>query len=504
MAKKRFEWEIVMQTKKWSLMVKLMTWINIVTICAIIGLSGSTMLKMINGSEKMLAINMDNLVNFAGLSASDYIWNLNTPFVEMTAKQLLENPSIESVTFFDTKEKVIAKGQRKDSPVASANAAIIASKYRIIKRPIVYGTNKQIIGHIECIYNLKNIESIKSDFLRSTFIGMIIAQIILCVFLFFLLRKTTNKLSAIASDLKLVSDKNQDSSASVQKISEEVSAASQEQAAFIQETVATLDSISTMVVTSVEGAKQSEQKADESLHITNQGKETVSEMIRSMEEIDKSNNDIVEEIKKGNERIAGIAKVIHEISLKTAVINDIVFQTKLLSFNASVEAARAGEQGKGFAVVAEEVGNLAQMSGKASGEISEMLDNSVLTVNTIIKETNENIQNMVKVGNNKVKDGVFIAHRCGKVLDEVVQNAELVKKMMNGVSIASNEQAEGIKNITSAMIQLEQTTQSNSNTANQSFLNSKALSVQVTSLQETVLTLELEIFGSASGQISSR
>ncbi|MBC7465119.1 MAG: hypothetical protein H7256_03945 [Bdellovibrio sp.] len=48
-----------------------------------------------------------------------------------------------------------------------------------------------------------------------------------------------------------------------------------------------------------------------------------------------------------------------EIGNKTKVINDIVFQTKLLSFNASVEAARAGEHGKGFAVVAEEVGKLA-------------------------------------------------------------------------------------------------------------------------------------------------
>jgi methyl-accepting chemotaxis protein len=76
------------------------------------------------------------------------------------------------------------------------------------------------------------------------------------------------------------------------------------------------------------------------------------------------------QINYSNEQMSEIVKVIQEIETKTKVINDIVFQTKLLSFNASVEAARAGEQGKGFAVVAEEVGNLAQMSGNAAKEIS--------------------------------------------------------------------------------------------------------------------------------------
>ena len=61
---------------------------------------------------------------------------------------------------------------------------------------------------------------------------------------------------------------------------------------------------------------------------------------------------------ESNKEIQEIVKVIAEIGNKTKVINDIVFQTKLLSFNASVEAARAGENGKGFAVVAEEVGKL--------------------------------------------------------------------------------------------------------------------------------------------------
>lgn len=100
-------------------------------------------------------------------------------------------------------------------------------------------------------------------------------------------------------------------------------------------------------------------------------------MIHSITEISESNDRIMSQVADGNRKISEIVQVISEIGNKTKVINDIVFQTKLLSFNASVEAARAGEHGKGFAVVAEEVGNLAQMSGNAAKEISDMLNGSV-------------------------------------------------------------------------------------------------------------------------------
>lgn len=96
-----------------------------------------------------------------------------------------------------------------------------------------------------------------------------------------------------------------------------------------------------------------------------------------MREIDSSNKELVKEIERNNTELTKITNMISEINEKTQVINDIVFQTKLLSFNASVEVVRAGEHGKGFAVVAEEVGNLASMSGKASLDISEMLETSI-------------------------------------------------------------------------------------------------------------------------------
>lgn len=469
-----------------SLIFKLMICINIVSIIVILALSASIMFNTMKSTDQMITQEMSTLGNSVTLTSADYAWNFNTEVLTTIAKQLLNDPSIESVKYIDVKNVVITEAKKEIKDKSSSN--------RSIKLPVIY--EDKTIAFLEMTYNLNKVEKVKNDFLKLTFMGIIIAQIIMFLVLYFVLKKTTTKLGLITEKLRTVSQKNQVSSEAVQKISENVSSSTQEQASSIQETVSTLDEITSMVNTSVESAQNSSIKADESLSIASEGQEVVKKMIFSMEEINKSNSDIMEEIHRSNARIGEIVKVINEISQKTTVINDIVFQTKLLSFNASVEAARAGENGKGFSVVAEEVGNLAKMSGTASNEISSMLEESIVKVNNIIKETSTNIQRLVDIGNQKVKDGATVADRCGEVLNEVVVNATIVKKMMNEVSLASKEQAEGVKNIALAMNQLDQTTLSNAESASHSSQSSKELSLQADELHSNVQELEREIFGS--------
>lgn len=473
--------------KQRSLIFKLMICINIVSVVVILALSGSIMFNTMRNTDSMVTQEMSTLANSVTLTSSEYAWNFNDEVLQTITTQLLDDPSIDSVKFIDVKDKVITQAKKDIKPETTS---------RTIKLPVVHGEEKQVIAYLELQYNLNKVEKVKNDFLKLTLIGIVIAQVIMFLVLYFVLRKTTNKLGLITEKLRNVSQKNQASSEIVQKISENVSSSTQEQAASIQETVSTLDEITSMVNTSVDSAQNSTTKAEESLTIASEGQEVVKKMIFSMEEINKSNSDIMEEIHRSNERIGEIVKVINEISQKTTVINDIVFQTKLLSFNASVEAARAGEHGKGFSVVAEEVGNLAKMSGTASNEISSMLEESIVKVNNIIKETSTNIQRLVDIGNQKVKDGATVADRCGEVLNEVVNNASVVKRMMNEVALASKEQAEGVKNIALAMNQLDQTTLSNADSASHSFQSSKELAAQADELHLNVQELEREIFGS--------
>lgn len=474
--------------KKWSLMTKLMSIIALTSTLTIFAIGFINANKAVSNEKKSIDETMVALIDTLTLASSNAMEFKNVEALQKISNQIAKDPLVVFIKYKDEKGNVIASAE--DAAKISNDKSLSNSfEFEIMDK------SDKIIGFLELNYSYKSLVDMKKSMFIGALIESVSAALILILLIWFVLKKSINNIGAVSTSLKEITEKTKETSESIKRISEEVSSSSVEQAASVQETVATLDEINSMVNTSVDGAQNSAHKAEESHRIANDGKGVVREMITAMEEIDSSNKTIMDEISKSNERIASIVKVIDEISQKTTVINDIVFQTKLLSFNASVEAARAGEHGKGFAVVAEEVGNLAQMSGKASNEISQMLQESINRVNDIISETNQNVKKLIETGNDKVKRGVETADRCGKVLDEVVENAALVKTMMNEVYVASKEQAEGVKNISLAMNQIDQTTHANTNAANKSFENAKALSLQSEELKKCVDSLEVELFG---------
>ncbi|MFG1503300.1 methyl-accepting chemotaxis protein [Halobacteriovorax sp. ZH5_bin.2] len=307
--------------------------------------------------------------------------------------------------------------------------------------------------------------------------------------------KSIKKIIGLSERLRDSSQVTEKSSTNMSMASSKVSSSVTQQASAIQETVATLNEITAMVNKSVENAKVSSQKADESQRVALQGKSAVNEMVEAIGQINGNNEDIMKEMNRNNEEIVKIVDVINEISEKTKVINDIVFQTKLLSFNASVEAARAGEHGKGFAVVAEEVGNLAQMSGNAALEIEELLGGSIKKVQSIVDETQVNVKKLISEAQTSITKGVDVSENCGKILDSVVENVDAVTKMMTEISTASEEQAEGINNISDAMNELDEVTHTNSTIAQETSGFAESLSEQTSILNGIVEELESEVLG---------
>ncbi len=310
---------------------------------------------------------------------------------------------------------------------------------------------------------------------------------------------------SLVKTLKEISDALDDSSTQVSSAagqiassSEELSQAATEQAASLEETSASVEEMSSMITINSENANKASTNSMGSQKQAERGQKVVGEMVQSMNHINESNNNIMNQINNSNEQMTEIVKVIQEIETKTKVINDIVFQTKLLSFNASVEAARAGEQGKGFAVVAEEVGNLAQMSGNAAKEISDMLASSVHKVEGIVNETKSKVEVLITEGREKVRIGTKVAEECGEVLAEIVTNVAGVTTMASEISNASMEQSKGIQEITKAMGQLDQVTQTNSATSEEAASAAEELSAQADSLKNQVLTLVAVINGTAA------
>ncbi|MCL2915386.1 CHASE3 domain-containing protein [Shewanella corallii] len=239
----------------------------------------------------------------------------------------------------------------------------------------------------------------------------------------------------------------------IENASMNLSQISNRQASSVEETSASTEEISGMVKINVQSAEQSRD-------LSRQVGEKMGELQLAMEQIAES-----------NEKINELVKIIGEIGTKTEIIDEIVFQTKLLSFNASVEAERAGEHGRGFGVVAKEVGNLAQMSGKAATDIAAIVKHSVSEAEAIAKE------NSVRV------------ERGNQIVKETKSQAQTVVTGANKIFEASNEQARGIQEISNAVESINKATQHAASISDQAAASSTDLRRQSEELNRLVLRL---------------
>ena len=162
----------------------------------------------------------------------------------------------------------------------------------------------------------------------------------------------------------------------------------------------------------------------------------------------------MQDISNSSEQIANII----------GVIDEIAFQTNLLALNAAVEAARAGEQGRGFAVVATEVRQLAGRSASAAREIKELIESSVL----------------------KVQDGTKLVQDSGVALEDIVNTVEELTSLVGQISVASDEQAEGIQQINQALVHLDGTTSQNSSMVDTARSTSNEMSDHACQLSEQI------------------
>lgn len=194
------------------------------------------------------------------------------------------------------------------------------------------------------------------------------------------------------------------------------------------------------------------------------------------------NQSLSSQLNKSNDDLKRVFSIFNEIETKTNLINDIVFQTKLLSFNASVEAARAGEHGKGFAVVAEEVGNLAQMSGKASTEIFNILSSSQSAVQQLIQELNDETDKIVKDFNVSVEESVKLSNLSKENIDLTIRSLSEINHYISDINTSTAEQVSAVGQISEGMINLQKINKENEDG-----------SVLTTELLEEVKTCAMEI-----------
>lgn len=300
--------------------------------------------------------------------------------------------------------------------------------------------------------------SLEEKIQAQVYIGIALSVGLAIVFGFLFSARISNSIQSIA---KKVTDNSKALSATSHEVSqgsEKLDQSTQKAASSLQQTVTAIDEISSMVQRNAEAAEQSTELSMQSIQSASRGKGSVDEMMSSIQEISRGNDQMAVDLQKTNDDIAKILGVVAEIGEKTKIINDIVFQTKLLSFNASVEAARAGSHGRGFSVVAEEIGNLAALSGTAAHEISTMLEKSISEVKNVTEASRRRVDQMVADGQAKVSVGTKTAEACRAVLDEILNNVEKVNETIAHIASASKEQSIGVHEVSKALQELDHVT----------------------------------------------
>jgi methyl-accepting chemotaxis protein len=232
-------------------------------------------------------------------------------------------------------------------------------------------------------------------------------------------------------------------SGEVTNAAQSLSNGAQEAAASLEEITASMGEISGQTKKNAESAGQARDLANKASGAAAEGQQALKEMTSAMERITHHSSEIQRVIK---------------------VIDDIAFQTNLLALNAAVEAARAGQHGKGFAVVAEEVRNLASRSAKAARETSELI---------------------AKSGHEIEKGGEVASHTAG-VLDTIVVQIKQTTSLVGGIAVASNEQAQGVNQVTIGLQQIDSVTQQNTAAAEESASAANEMSSMATSLKRLV------------------
>jgi methyl-accepting chemotaxis protein len=276
--------------------------------------------------------------------------------------------------------------------------------------------------------------------------GLVISLVLGVALSIFTARNLSLKLKQIAESISENSEQTAGASDMLSSSSQSLAENSAEQAASLEQSVSSLESLS-------DGSKQNLKYTEEAEHLALRTRNTAESGQKEMERMITAMN----EIKAAGNNIAKITKTIEEIA----------FQTNILSLNAAVEAACAGEAGQGFAVVAGEVRSLAQRCSGAAKEIAGTVEDMIL----------------------KIQDGSAFSTESAKCFEEIAGNIRRLTEFANHINSVSVEQSGGIEQISTAVSQMQKTAQSNAASSEEFAGSAEELNAQAEQLKMTVQNL---------------
>ncbi len=259
--------------------------------------------------------------------------------------------------------------------------------------------------------------------------------------------------------------------------SEQMSRGVNDQSDQVNQVSTAIEEMTATIVESSKNAGEANEASKSSSESATSGGQLVNDTIQGMQKIS-------EVVRESAESIAKLATSADQIGEIIGVIDDISDQTNLLALNAAIEAARAGEHGRGFAVVADEVRKLAERTGKATGEISDM-------VKGIQQETETAVSSM-EAGTQEVDKGRELADKAGNSLNEIVNVSQQIMDMIGQMSTATEEQSAAAEQISKNIERISSVTKETATGAEQSAAAAEQLNRQAEGLKAMVGRFQLK------------
>jgi methyl-accepting chemotaxis protein len=294
-------------------------------------------------------------------------------------------------------------------------------------------------------------KEVTGRFLLSLVITFVVSVFLVGIFLtLFLNTYLSRPINGIITALSEEEGKLSRSAGQVSSAGENLTSSFYQQAASLEEIAGTLEELTSMSGRNADNTQQAAHLMKKVNTVVDKSNASMDQLIASMALISSSSQEISKIIK---------------------TIDEIAFQTNLLALNAAVEAARAGEAGAGFSVVAEEVRNLAMRSAKASRNTAELIENTV---------------RQIQMGSELVKTA---KESFTVVTSDIDKTAGFIVE----IATASDEQNNGIQQISHAMNEMSTATQQNSTTADKSTSASKEFGLQAEELHRIIDDLSMFI-----------
>ncbi|WP_025824517.1 methyl-accepting chemotaxis protein [Asaia astilbis] len=243
---------------------------------------------------------------------------------------------------------------------------------------------------------------------------------------------TADALQNIIGSVSSATASMQNGSADISTASQDLSKRTEQQAAALEETTAAIANITMTVEKTAESATRVNTITAHAHKSAESSGTVVSDAVKAMSEIKQSSK---------------------EIGHIIGVIDEIAFQTSVLSLNASIEAARAGDSGKGFAVVAQEVRDLAQRSADAA----------------------KNIKSLISASTIQVEQGVALVDKAGDALRGIALQINDITSVVGEIALSTQRQSTGMRQINTAVIQMDRMTQQNAAMVEETAASSQSL-----------------------------